>query len=470
MSLPGGIRTKLALALVAIVGGSLLAAYLIVVPQLENRLVNAKLDQLEQVAGPVGLSLPDNQYIWPDWVENPAAVVTNSRVVVFETLASNPTALVNVADSRYVLSSDADSDPVAVAAARSGEIERDRVDRRRGSFAEVAVPLPTGQVVLFSASLADALATVRVVQRRLLAAMVAAPAIALFLGAIAAAMHARRIRRLERAANRIAEGHFDEPVADDGEDELGELAQAFDRMRVQLSQLDTARKEFVANASHELRTPLFALAGFLELLADEELDAETRRDFVATMRGQVDRLTKLATDLLDLSRIDAGRLRIEREDVDLAEIARTLVEELRALAEGSGHRLTAESIEDVWAAGDEERVLQIGRALAGNALLHTPPGTRVGIRVSRDAERAWLEVADNGPGIPAEHLRRVFDRFYRVEGGQASGSGLGLAIAGELAGRMGGEVRVESRPGWTVFTLDLPGAPATDRSPELVRV
>ena len=92
-------------------------------------------------------------------------------------------------------------------------------------------------------------------------------------------------------------------------------------MRIQLAELDLARKEFVANASHELRTPLFSLAGFLELLADEDLDDETRREFLATTRAQVDRLTKLATDLLDLSRMDVGRIRIEQEEVGLAEVA-----------------------------------------------------------------------------------------------------------------------------------------------------
>src|SRR4029078_2102177 len=109
-------------------------------------------------------------------------------------------------------------------------------------------------------------------------------------------LHAARLRRLERAANRIAQGEFDEPVVDLGDDELGELAAAFERMRVQLAQLDTARKEFVANASHELRTPLFSLAGFLELMADEDLDEDTRAGFLVTTREQVDRLTKRAAD------------------------------------------------------------------------------------------------------------------------------------------------------------------------------
>ena len=150
--------------------------------------------------------------------------------------------------------------------------------------------------------------------------------------------------------------------------------------------LDLARKEFVANASHELRTPLFSLAGFLELLADEDLDEATRREFLATTRAQVDRLTKLATDLLDLSRMDVGRIRIEHEDVGLAEVVRIVAEDLGALADASGHPLVVEADDDTWALADEERVLQITRALAGNALVHTPRGTTVRLRAERRGE------------------------------------------------------------------------------------
>jgi signal transduction histidine kinase len=469
MRLPGGIRVKLALALVFIVGGSLAAAYAVVVPQLEKRLVDAKLDQLQRDATNYAVAFSRETFLTPlrldAWV-NGAAQLTNSRVVVFDVFES-PVVLLTQGDSADVDSEVIRRDEIALEAASTGRITRGTVTRGDRKFAEVAVPLlPPRGVMLLSASLDDQLSTVQLVERRLAYAMLAAVAIALSLGSVVAAMHARRIRRLERAANRIAAGHFDEPVVDTGDDELGQLAAAFDRMRVQLAQLDTARKEFVANASHELRTPLFSLGGFLELLADEDLDEETRRGFLATSREQVDRLTKLATDLLDLSRLDAGRIRIEREDVELGELARTLAEELLPLAEASGHVLAVDA-DEAWALADEERVLQIGRALASNALVHTPAGTPVILRVRRRVDRAVLEVEDAGGGIPPEHLSRVFDRFYRVEGGQASGSGLGLAIARELAEHMGGEVRVESEAGRTVFTLVLRAAPI-ERPAELV--
>jgi signal transduction histidine kinase len=462
VNVPGGIRVKLALALLLIVGGSLAAAYAIVVPQLEKRLVDAKLDQLERdasnTANAFSRQIFSSTLGLDSWI-GAAATTFGSRVVVLDVYES-PLKLLVYADSAQVSSSLIERDEVALRTAETGRITRGTVTRAGRQYAEVAIPLlPPRGVMLFSASLADQLATVQLVERRLAYATVAALAIALGLGSVAAAMHARRIRRLERAANRIAEGHFDEPVVDRGEDELGQLAAAFDRMRVQLAQLDDARREFVANASHELRTPLFSLGGFLELLADEELDDETRRGFLVTAREQLERLTKLAADLLDLSRLDAGRMRIEREDVDLGEVARVLAAELGPIADASRHRLEVEADEEAWARADEERVLQIGRALAGNALVHTPAGTTVTLRVRRRVDRAVLEVEDEGPGIAPEHAERVFDRFFRVEGGQASGSGLGLAIARELAEHMGGEVRLASTPGRTTFTLTLPAAP-----------
>ena len=394
----------------------------------------------------------------------------NARTVVFQ-INGPPISLGTLSDSGATGSNLIEDDVVALRAAQTVRTQRGRVERGGREFAEVAIPLlPSGWVVLLSSPLADQLATVRVVERRLLAATLVALAIAGVLGTLVAGIHARRILRLERGADRIAKGRFDEPVVDRGKDELGALAAAFERMRVQIAQLDTARKEFVANASHELRTPLFSLGGFLELMADEDLDDETRRGFLTTMREQVDRLTKLATDLLDLSRMDAGRFHVAQEDVDLADTGRVLVHELQALADAKGHPLELDVEEGVWALADEERVLQIGRALAGNALVHTPPGTTVVVRARRAGDRVVLAVEDDGPGIPPEHLARVFDRFHRIEGGQASGSGLGLAIARELAEHMGGEVRVESRPGRTVFTLLLQAEAEaeTGRVPDLV--
>ncbi len=450
-----GIRLRLALALLGVVAGALAVAYLIVVPTLESRLVDTKIDQLEQNAATVADCIAATDFPWQECADTGSAVL-NARVVIYDVLQREPPALQILADSQPASSQDVEHDIVAEFATTTAEAQRGTVDRRGDQFAEAALPVTgDGPIVLLSSSLADPLSSVAVVERRLLAAGLIALLVALVVGYAGASLHARRIRRLERAAERIASGRFDQPVVDRGNDEVGELAAAFERMRERLENLDRARREFIANASHELRTPIFSLGGFLELMTDEDLDEETRQGFLLTMREQVARLTKLATDLLDLSRMDAGRMRIETDRVDLAAVARVLLEEFRAVAERRRHELELGMAAESLAVGDELRVLQIGRALVGNALVHTPAGTRVSVCASSADGRATLSVVDDGPGIPPEHRSHVFDRFYRAEGDVASGSGLGLAIARELASLMGGDVELDSRPGRTVVTLAL---------------
>ena len=184
------------------------------------------------------------------------------------------------------------------------------------------------------------------------------------------------------------------------------------------------------------------------------------------MREQVDRLTKLATDLLDLSRLDAGRMRVEHEPVDLGEVGGTVAAEFGALAERSGHAVEVVVQGRPVARADELRVLQVARALVDNALTHTPPGTHITVRARADREHAYLEVEDDGPGIPPEHAPHVFDRFYRGDGTVASGSGLGLAIARELAQMMDGTVVLESQPGRTLIRVVLGAAPTSIPAPE----
>ena len=452
-----GIRLRLALALLGVVAGALVVAYLIVVPTLESRLVDAKIDQLEANAVTVADCIKATDFPWQECADTGSAVL-NARVVIYDVLQREPPALQILADSRPASSQDVEHDIVAEFAATTGEPQGGTVSRSEEEFAEAALPVTAdGPIVLLSSSLADPLSSIAVVERRLLAAGGIALFVALLVGYAGASVHARRIRRLERAAERIARGRFDEPVVDGGNDELGQLAEAFERMRGRLEMLDRARREFIANASHELRTPLFALAGLLELLDDEDLDEETRREFLTTAREQSDRLTKLATGLLDLSRLDAGRLHVERETVELDALAEVLADEFRAVAQASDHPLEVLGA-SANAVADELRVLQIGRLLVENALLHTPSGTQLRVRTLSHDGRALLSVEDDGPGIPPEHADHVFERFYRVNGEVTSGSGLGLAIARELAELMGGQIEFESRPGRTVFTLSLPAA------------
>ena len=448
---------RLALGVALVVAGALLLVDLIVVPSLERNLVDSKLGQLREVAPGVAKRLSaTTDFQLHEQVVTEAENV-DARVVYFTALEYNPPKLSVFEDSNAVTSADVEDDPLVVRGFNAYPNVASGTVRSAGKrFAEVAYPLPTGPVLLLRARLDDSLQTVDLVRRRLVIAGLIALTVSLLVGYVAAAWFGRRIRRLERAAHRIAGGDFSEPVTDGGRDELGQLAGAFDDMRQRLAQFEHARREFIANASHELRTPLFSLGGFLEIMSDEELDPATQAEFMATMREQVARLTKLATDLLDLSRLDAGRLTVEREHVDLAALAEVLADEFRAVARSSDHRLAVENGSRTEAVGDEERALQIGRILVENALVHTPPGTPVRIRTEQRDGAALLTVEDEGPGIPPEHEEQVFERFYRLDGSIASGSGLGLAIARELAELMGGSLELDAASPKTTFVLVLP--------------
>jgi signal transduction histidine kinase len=462
---------KLTLALAGLLAGALAMVYLAVIPSIEDRLIESRLDQLQQSVPFVIDTIVANEDVVPlDVILATDSQNLGARLVVFEYLDRSPVALRVVGDSRQLGRAAAANDSIARRAAETGQVAKGVVVRDGTQFAEVAAPFG-GRFLLVAAPIEDTLDTVSVLERRLLLAGLVALAIAALVGFALARFFARRIRRLERAADRIAGGRFDEPVVDRGADELGELAAAFDDMRKRLAALERARREFIANASHELRTPIFALGGHLELLADEDVDEKTRREFLIEMRIQVERLTKLATDLLDLSRLDAGRLRVELAPVDLAEIAGSLVNEFGGVGRESEHRLVAEGDGEAVALADDERVRQIGRILLENAIVHTPPGTEIRIGTGETDASVDLRVEDSGPGIRSEDQARVFERFYRADGVVAAGSGLGLAIAGELASVMGGEIELDSRPGRTVFTLRLPRAqlPAVGREPALAR-
>jgi two-component system OmpR family sensor kinase len=261
---------------------------------------------------------------------------------------------------------------------------------------------------------------------------------------------------LELAARQVAAGEFSQPIPIDSTDELGQLALAFNEMQ-QLSQLELARKKFIATASHELRTPVFSLGGFVELLEDDELDPGTRRRFLDQVRDQVQRLGKLSVDLLDLSRLEAGSLELRPEEVDLGELTRSVSGEFEPTLAQHDARLELRlpgGRDSIQAQCDPVRVAQIVRILIDNALTHTPPGTMIVVTAGRANGLLRLAVRDDGEGIDRHILQRIFEPFYTAD--DAQGSGLGLAIASELAERMAGHLSVRSAAGETVFTLEIP--------------
>ncbi len=309
---------------------------------------------------------------------------------------------------------------------------------------------------VFADSLSDVQDNVALIRRQVLISGGIALAIAVLAGYLVARALAARVKRLERAARKVAAGDFSQPIHADSDDELGRLAAAFDDMQAQLARLDRARKQFIASASHELRTPIFSLGGFLELLADEDLDEETRRQFLEQIRGQVDRMRNLAVELLDLSRLEAGALELRPEPTDVGQLAREVAAEFTPAATRHQSDVTLDLRPDpIELDCDPERVAQVLRILLDNALRHTPPGTGVRVSAARSNGNVRLEVSDRGLGIKRQNMPHIFEPFF-TSNEEAQGAGLGLAIARELAERMHGRLTVRSAPGATTFSLVLP--------------
>jgi two-component system OmpR family sensor kinase len=327
----------------------------------------------------------------------------------------------------------------------------------------------TAVIYIYAVAIGGAASGGSEVKLQILTGGLIAVAIASAIGLYYTRAAASNIQRLQEAARKVADGNFETtiPVASVGQ--LGQLARTFNEMQRRLAELDSARKQFIANASHELRTPIFSLGGFVELLEDEDPSPEERAEFVRTMRQQIKRLTKLTTDLLDLSQLDAGAVVMQAGPVDLTNLAREVTREFGARAELRGSRLQLRSPEEAAIAfGDPDRVRQIIRILLDNALTHTPEGTDVTVTTYSANGRAELTVSDAGPGIPQRAQKRIFERFYTAD--SAGGSGLGLAIATELAQRMKGEITISSSRRFTAFTLDLPLARHQASAPRPPRI
>jgi signal transduction histidine kinase len=229
-------------------------------------------------------------------------------------------------------------------------------------------------------------------------------------------------------------------------------------MRPVRESFDRQRK-FVADASHELKTPLTLIRADAEVLA-RDLAAPTERDLIGDLVAETERMDRLISDLLLLARLDAGKLAVAHDAFDLSTVLAETAERFRARATAEGVGLEVESSGELTARGDPERTSQILAILIDNALRHTPPEGTVTVVGSSDDRWVEASVADTGPGIPPEHLPRIFDRFYRAEAARTrggGGSGLGLAIAYDLVRAQDGHITVENaETGGAVFRLKLP--------------
>lgn len=299
------------------------------------------------------------------------------------------------------------------------------------------------------------------VNRDLLVIAVVIGALAILAAAMVSRMLTSPLTQLTAAAQALARGHFDQRVAVRGNDEVGQMAVAFNSMAEDLQRGEQQRRQALADIAHELRNPLTTIQGTLEGMLDGVQPLAPEQ--IAHVYDQTLLLNRLVEDLRVLSLAQAHQLRLDLRLTDMGELAANVAANFAPIAEDQGTSLTTDiTSSHPMASVDVHRISQVLANLLSNALRYLKEGGEVTVRVTADEREVRVAVADTGPGIPGDHLARIFERFYRVEQSRSregGGSGLGLAIAKELVEAHGGRIWGESEVGHgSTFSFTLPRA------------
>lgn len=294
--------------------------------------------------------------------------------------------------------------------------------------------------------------------------------IAVALGAFFAEALFQRIEYLRRAVKGLGDHGLSTRTRVEGRDEIADLARTFNEMTAQLErmeqerlELEHSRRQLIAWVSHDLQTPLTSIRAIVEALADGMIeDASTTERYLKTAKREVESLSSLIDDLLELARIDAQGIELSRSQVALSDLISDTLESFSAIAVENGIELGGSvepGLDPVWI--DAERVSRILNNLVSNALHYTPTGGRVQISARRDADHITVEVHDSGPGVEEGELESVFDPFVRGEisrSRKTGGAGLGLSIARGFVQAHGGSIGVHNKEGGgALFRFTLPG-------------
>ena len=269
----------------------------------------------------------------------------------------------------------------------------------------------------------------------------------------------RRMRAILDSMHVIQKGSYDQKVSVGGNDELTMLASEFNDLTERLQTSEEKRRRFVSDASHELKTPLASIKLLTDSILQNDLDADTMREFVEDIGTEAERLNRMTAKLLSLTKVD-GEPAPEAELIRMAPTIRQVARMLRPVAEKAGISLVLSIDDDSTVLITRDDLYQIVFNLMENGIKYNKPGGSVTVTLGRSMDAARLTVTDTGMGIPAEAIDHIFERFYRVDKArsrQTGGSGLGLAIVRAIVRRNRGEIDVESTPGeGTTFRVTFP--------------
>ncbi|MEI6601930.1 MAG: ATP-binding protein [Clostridia bacterium] len=259
------------------------------------------------------------------------------------------------------------------------------------------------------------------------------------------------IKEMSIASARMAKGEMGQRVTENSKDEIGQLARSFNAMAVSLENLENMRRDFIANVSHELRTPMTSMRGFIDAMLDGTIEPNKRDYYLQIVREETTRLSRLVDDLLDLSRMQSGKLSAEMFLVDLNELVRRSVIKLESLILQKNIVFETSFDEaDCKVKGDSDLLDRVMINLISNAIKFTPENGAIKVATRVEGNKVFVSVSDTGEGMSAENLSQVFERFYKADksrGAIQSGTGLGLSIAREIIHLHGGEISVRSEIG-----------------------
>ena len=452
-----GLRPRLIAALLLTSAVTLIVAAVALLPPLESRLRADQLDTMVALAASTRSSFTrlEREEVRAGSPElgrlaRRLSRRTGARVAILDGHGATLVATDSDAQDRF---------PDAQVAIARGHAVRGRGRGEEGDELQVAVPVRAGGqriAIALRRSSHDARFASQVVQHAFLPAALAALVIAGALGIAISGRLLSRLKRLRATALAVAEaGPVAEVRADETRDEVGDLGRALATMQRNLRSQEEARRTFVATASHELRTPLTSLQVMLELLDSDNGDSGDTRAQVRRALEQTRRLASLASNLLDLSHIDAG-VPLRSEPVDVSEVCRAVAAEFR----GPGARVSLDaSAQECWARADPGALAQVLRILLDNARRVSPADSTVSVAVTRANGSAEIAVQDEGPGVAAGEEEAIFERFRRGSAAPDGGFGLGLAIGRKLAERMQGALDLAGEGPGARFILRLPAEP-----------
>ena len=316
-------------------------------------------------------------------------------------------------------------------------------------------------VLLFSSPVQSLMEGLYQLQDQMIIYFLAVAGVALVIALVFSRVITRPIATLTRGIQRMGKGDFSSRVEVQGSGEMKRLAETFNTMSEKLEALDKSRNQFVSNASHELKTPLATMKLLLEsVIYQPDMDLAVRTEFMTDINKEIDRLSLIVSDLLTLVQMDTKNMKLNRQNIRLAELVRDTAHRLTPMLQAREQKIQMELEDEGEMYADGPKLQQVVYNLMDNAVKYTQPGGTIQVKLNRAGKEITLTVSDNGPGIPKEDLPHIFDRFYRVDKARSrekGGTGLGLSIVRQIVMLHGGGISVKSEEGQGAsFIVELP--------------